>query len=231
MIKILVYFTYKYADAIVTNSTRSSNELSKKIGKKVITIFSPSYYFPKIKKVDKGYKKTKVFVTLSRLEKEKNIEFILKALAQIKEKNFRYYVIGDGNEKIKLKLLAQKLSIANKVNFISFNKNISKFLRKSDLYLNSSYFEGFPNAIIEALSHKVPVLATDSYGGIHDILMNQRYGFITKPGNQDSFVKHLRNFFVNSNIYLKKASNSQNHIKQFNLKNCVRNYENLIKKL
>ena len=92
-------------------------------------------------------------------------------------------------------MLAQKVSIANKVNFISFNKNISKFLRKSDLCLNSSYFEGFPNAIIEALSHKVPVLATDSYGGIHDILMDQRYGFITKP-NQDSFVKHLRNFLL-----------------------------------
>ena len=70
MIKILVYFTYKYADAIVTNSTRSSNELSKKIGKSYYN-FSPSYYFPKIKKVDKGYKKTKVFVTLSRLEKKK----------------------------------------------------------------------------------------------------------------------------------------------------------------
>ena len=49
MIKILVYFTYKYADAIVTNSTRSSNELSKKIGKKVITIFLPHITFPKLK--------------------------------------------------------------------------------------------------------------------------------------------------------------------------------------
>ena len=97
--------------------------------------------------------------------------------------------------------MAQKLSIANKVNFRSFNKNISKFLRKSDLYLNSSYFEGFPNAIIEALSHKVPVLATDSYGGIHDILMNQRYGFITKP-NQDH-CKASKKFFVNK--YIKKA--------------------------
>ena len=55
-----------------------------------------------------------------------------------------------------------------------------------------------------------------------DLLLNLKSRFIRKTSKK---------FFVNSNIYLKKASNSQNHIKQFNLKNCVRKYENLIKKL
>ena len=43
-------------------------------------------------------------------------------------------------------------------------------MRRFNYFINSSDFEGFPNSVVEALSSGVPVLASQSHGGINDII-------------------------------------------------------------
>ena len=47
-----------------------------------------------------------------------------------------------------------------------------KLLLKSDLYVCSSDFEGFPNTVVEAINYRLPVISTRSHGGINEILLN-----------------------------------------------------------
>ena len=62
---------------------------------------------------------------------------------------------------------------------------------KSDLLINTSYFEGFPNVVIEALNYKVPVICSRSGGGIFEILKNGKYGDLYEKGNIDSLQKNF----------------------------------------
>ena len=63
---------------------------------------------------------------------------------------------------------------------MGYKANPYKYLIKSDLYINSSYFEGFPNSIVEAINTNLPIISSQSHGGINDILLNGKAGTILK---------------------------------------------------
>ena len=142
IIKILITIFYKKASAIVTNSTKSSNDLNKITGLKVNTIFSPSY-IPEKNTFKKKYKKIKNLIVVSRLSKEKNILYLLQAINLIKDKKFNLKIIGDGQQKKELISFVTENKLSKKVKFLNYKKNIKKYLITSDLFINCSYFEGF----------------------------------------------------------------------------------------
>jgi len=177
IIKLLIIIFYRKANAIVTNSTKSSKDLNKITGLKVSTVFSPSYiptYFSKKKKNTK----IKNLIAVSRLSKEKNIIYLLKAINLIKDKKFILKIIGEGPQKKNLISFVNTNGLNKKVKFLSYKKDVRKYLIESDLFINCSFFEGFPNSVVESLSYNVPVISSKSHGGIFDILKNNKYGHL-----------------------------------------------------
>ena len=84
---------------------------------------------------------------------------------------------------------------------------INNFFKKFDFYINSSDFEGFPNSVVEALSHNIYVIASQSYGGINEIVPNKNFGTIYKNEKEfeeiirkDKLYKHLDRFSEKKNI-------------------------------
>tara|TARA_Y100001970_G_C14132447_1_gene802456 strand:- start:205 stop:1290 length:1086 start_codon:yes stop_codon:yes gene_type:complete len=228
IIKFLIFFLYKYSDSIITNSTKASLDLSRIINKKVNTIFSPSYinvpYFKKSKNNIKN------IITITRLSVEKNIVILLKAVNLIKNKNFILKIVGDGNQKEILKNYVKDNRLEKKVKFIGFEKNISKHLKSSDLYVNCSFFEGFPNSVVEALCYKVPVICSKSHGGIYDILKKNKFGYLFEL-NEKSLSELIFKFLKSDTSFKKKTLLAQSAIRKFSLKECVRGYEKIFDKI
>ena len=130
---MLIIILYRKANAIVTNSTRSSTDLNKITGLKVKTIFSPSY-IPAYLLKKRRNKKIKNLIAVSRLSKEKNILYLLKAVNFIKDKKFILRIIGDGGEKKDLISFVSKNGLSDKVNFLNYKKNIKKYLDEIKFY-------------------------------------------------------------------------------------------------
>ena len=108
IILFLVTQLYKFSDKIIANSKFVSNDLSKLIKKKVLTIHPPSIkkiYPPRIKKIK--FNNFKI-IFIGRLSKEKGIELIIKSLALIKNKRFTLTVVGDGSDIAQLKELTSR---------------------------------------------------------------------------------------------------------------------------
>ena len=228
IIKFLIFLLYKYSDSIITNSTKASLDLSKIINKKVNTIFSPS--FVRVPYFKKRQNNTKNIITITRLSVEKNIITLLKAINLIKNKNFILKIVGDGNQKEILKNYVKDNRLEKKVKFIGFEKNISKHLKNSDLYINCSFFEGFPNSVVEALSYKVPVICSKSHGGIYDIIKKNKFGYLCEL-NEDSLSELILKFLKSDSSFKKKTLLAQNSIRKFNLKECVSRYEKIFDKI
>jgi glycosyltransferase involved in cell wall biosynthesis len=163
IIKLLIFILYRKASAIITNSTKSSKDLNKIIGLKVNTIFSPSY-IPGNCKIKKRINRVKVIIAVSRLSREKNILYILNAINLIKDKNFILKIIGDGEQKKELTKFVSQNQLTNKVKFLNYKKDVKKYFLESDLFINSSFFEGFPNAVVESLKFNVPVVCSKTNG-------------------------------------------------------------------
>jgi len=230
IIKLLIIILYRKANAVVTNSTRSSKDLNKITGLKVKTIFSPSYipaYFPKKRR----NKKIKNLIVISRLSKEKNILHLLKAINFIKSEKFILKIIGDGVQKKDLIAFVSKNQLSNKVKFLDYKKNIKRYLIQSDLFINCSFFEGFPNSVVESLNYNVPVICSMSHGGIFDILKKNKYGYLFNINKVENLSSLILNFLNNSKPFLDKTKNAKKNFKKFTVKNCVDGYENLIDNL
>ena len=230
IIKILITIFYKKASAIVTNSTKSSNDLNKITGLKVNTIFSPSY-IPEKNTFKKKYKKIKNLIVVSRLSKEKNILYLLQAINLIKDKKFNLKIIGDGQQKKELISFVTENKLSKKVKFLNYKKNIKKYLITSDLFINCSYFEGFPNSVVESLSHNVPVICSRSHGGIFDILKNNKFGYLFDLDEVEKLTFLILKFLNNDKSFLFKTKRAKHNLKRFTLKNCVLKYERLIESI
>jgi N-acetylgalactosamine-N,N'-diacetylbacillosaminyl-diphospho-undecaprenol 4-alpha-N-acetylgalactosaminyltransferase len=79
-------------------------------------------------------------------------------------------LLGIGYQEEKLKKLAEKLGIQDRVSFEGFQKDVNSYLSHSDCFVFSSDYEGFGNVIIEALNAGLPVISTDCPSGPREIL-------------------------------------------------------------
>ena len=74
----------------------------------------------------------------------------------------------------------------------------------SNLYINSSYFEGFPNSVVEAINFGLPVISSQSYGGINEILLNGKCGTIFRNGDSVDLANKIQNFYLIKDTKIEK---------------------------
>ena len=115
----------------------------------------------------------KVFSCSARNDYIKGIWHLVKAfsLVQYKHPEARLLVLGSGNWD-EYKELAKALKIKDKVAFPGVKKNPFPYVAASDVYVCSSNHEGFPNAVLEAMALKKPVISADCKTGPREILLS-----------------------------------------------------------
>ena len=102
----------------------------------------------------------------------------------------------------------------------------SKLIIKDfDYFINSSDFEGFPNSVVEAISSGIPVIASQSHGGINEILKNKNFGLIY---NNDLELEIILKKIIDKKVSFKKNKFLfKNHLKTFSENSNIKKYSNL----
>jgi L-malate glycosyltransferase len=124
------------------------------------------------------------FITAAVLRKFKNIEYNIKALAQLKDNiDWEYYIIGDGPELEYLKELVQNLGISHKVFFLGYKSRteVLKYMEKSDIFIMVSSPETFGLSYIEAMAKGCLIIGAYN-NGIDGVIINRKNGFLCTPG-------------------------------------------------
>lgn len=93
------------------------------------------------------------------LTKRKGINQIIQALVNLKE--YVLIIIGNGKELENLKSLATDLNVIDRCYFLGFKTNAISYLSQVDIYIMSSYSEGFPLALLEAGNLGKPIVCSD----------------------------------------------------------------------
>ena len=174
-------------------------------------------------------------LTIARLEKRKNHQSILMCIKNLSEKfpKIKYISIGDGDEKDKLISLSKELKIEKNVSFI-YNidqKLKAAFIKNSNLFLMPSIIskksvEGFGISFIEAASYGIGSIGgTD--GGERDAIVDGKTGLICNGNDINSIHENILKFFEDDN-YKTFGSNAFKFSKNFNWKNIVKKYIDLI---
>ena len=100
------------------------------------------------------------------------VERLIKSVASLRTRipDTQLTLIGDGEQKAMLSALARQLGIEESVHFAGFQADPFPWLREADIYALTSFAEGFPNALIEALNCGLPIVAADCRSGPREIL-------------------------------------------------------------
>lgn len=135
-----------------------------------------------LREVLRGEKKY-LFCTVGRLAKEKNLEFLFRALAVRKIKrgaDFRLAVVGEGPYKKQLCELSETLGIREEVAFVGAvpNDKVKNYCKAADIFLFSSLSETQGIVLLEAMAAATPVLAVKA-SGVQDVVINGRNGYMT----------------------------------------------------
>lgn len=178
---------YSNADKVVVMSQFAYNEMVNIYGlpKEKVKII-PNSVAPMFKgdSEESSWKYgEKVIIAVGRLSAEKNHDRLLRAFRIVAEKidEARLIILGQGPLLQYLNGICRLYGLEDKVYFLGFVKNPSMYLKKAQLFVMTSKIEGFGNAMIEAMSCGCPIVATDSPGGIRDIICggDKQYGIMT----------------------------------------------------
>jgi GalNAc-alpha-(1->4)-GalNAc-alpha-(1->3)-diNAcBac-PP-undecaprenol alpha-1,4-N-acetyl-D-galactosaminyltransferase len=105
-------------------------------------------------------------ITVGRLAPEKGLDVLLSAFSRVAGAfpDWTLIVLGEGPERARLSELAERLGISDRVSFAGWIREPGDALARADLFVMSSRYEGFPNALLEAMACGLPAIATESLG-------------------------------------------------------------------
>ena len=233
----LVKLLYKKANLVIANSKREAKDISLICRCYAKHIYPPSFtkkYPYKNKNIYK--KKYWKILTVGSLTKEKGLDTIIMALSKFKKEKFKLNIFGkeydkNQNERKYLNYLIKKNNLKNKVKIHGFNKNLSKYYKDADLYINSSHIEGFSTSIIDAINFNLPIICSDCKGGNREITLFGKGGDLFEVGNYNELGKKISNFFNNPKILLKKSKKAKIFIKNYSEKINLKEYEKVFQKI
>jgi len=197
--KLVARFVISKADAIRTVSQRLKKQLIDKFGVKEEKITVVPIYIERVThNIERVTHNNKfIFLTVGRLVSVKNIKMQIKAMANVVAQNFapvnkklELWIIGDGEEKEKLKVLSFKFQVSENVKFFGWQDDLEKFYQQADAFLLTSDYEGWGMVVIEAASYGLPIIMTD-VGCAGEIIRDGESGLVIPVGEHKKLAEAM----------------------------------------
>lgn len=171
----------------------------------------------------------KYILNVGSLTKNKNQEEIILAFEEILQENkdldVNLVIIGEGKEREKLENLIKKLNLSEKVFLLGNKINPYKYMKNSEFYIQSSYSEGFPMVMIEAMTLGKGIISSKTNGGL-EITKNGKYGIIYE--SKEKLKENIINFLKNEEIKKTYEKLSLERVQDFSREKIKKEIENLI---
>ena len=161
-----------------------------------------------------------VFVSVSRLSNEKNIDFMIDALAELKkntDKAFRLLIVGDGHQKQRLQAKIDELGLTQTIQLVGSvaPENMANWYQLGDAFLFASQSETQGMVILEAMAAGLPVVAVRS-SGIDDVVEDGFNGYKT-PAKQAAWLERVGRILNDESLRKQLSGNAESFAKAYSV--------------
>ena len=225
ILKLIDQYLTKKVDHILTNGNFNAKQIEKIYSRKVTEIIYPGV---DTKFLRPGTTKDNYILSAGCLAKFKNIDLLIKAFNQIKNKDIKLKIVGTGPAQKELIKLTLKLKNKDKIIFLGDvnEKNLINLYKQAKIFLLCSINEPFGMVLIEAMACGTPVIAINS-GGPKEIIINKKTGFLIQPDEKD-LTKHLEILLDNDEIIKNFGENARIRALNFDWKKTITQFKNLL---
>ena len=172
------------------------------------------------------------FCSVGKLEQVKGYMRLIKIIKRLVDDkiNVCLNLVGGGSERKELEKYIYDNNLQNNISLVGFDVNPYKYVKRSDLFICSSYSEGFSSVVAESLILGVPVLTTNCAGMKELLGANGEYGIIV-DNDEESLYKGVKKLVIDRQLlefYRRKACERG---KYFEPENSVGEVEKMIKEV
>ncbi|MGE6487390.1 glycosyltransferase [Paenisporosarcina sp. NPDC076898] len=210
--KILIKLLYPLLNVVIAVSNGARNsliEISPSLEKKIVTVYNPLPMDVISKLADEDIdinfninSSIPMILGMGRLTYQKGFEYLITAHANLIKNGYEHnlIILGEGEERSHLESLVKKLGVSNTVFLPGFQSNPYSWMKKADLFVLSSRFEGFGMVLGEAMSLGVPVISTNCPSGPEELLNSGEYGILVPVEDSVNLSKAIENLFVKPKV-------------------------------
>ena len=168
---------------------------------------------------------------IARFTPQKDPYTLIRSLPYLPP-NLKYHltIVGQGPTLNQTKQLTNQLNLHHSITFINHTKNINLLYQQHHLFILTSHYEGLPYTILEALSHALPVIATNIPTGPKEIIGHHSCGILVPPQQPYSLAKAII-ALTNPQTYHLYSQQAIKRSHQFSQTRMLKQYTQLINKL
>jgi glycosyltransferase involved in cell wall biosynthesis len=187
-------FAYRFADTVVTLTEGARRDLARNFGvpeQKIARMSANAVIDSTAAAVPEGEREAGLIVSVGRLSPEKDHATLIRAFAKPGRADLRLEIAGEGPMRDNLQTLIREFGLEDRIRLTGYVTDPFSVFRRAQLAVSSSLYEGFGNAIVEALACGTPVVATDCPYGPREILADGRYGTLVPVGDADALANAI----------------------------------------
>jgi glycosyltransferase involved in cell wall biosynthesis len=170
-----------------------------------------------------------LLLACGRLVPQKGYPHLLDAFARLRARRpATLWIAGDGPLKPALLERAEALGIARSVWFAGFRSNPYALMRRADIFVLPSLWEGFANVIVEAMAVGTPVVASDCPHGPGEIIRGEYEGALVVPGDAQALAEALDRVLRDGQLRLQMMNGGRVRAADFSAERIARQYGDLL---
>ncbi|MFV0194102.1 glycosyltransferase family 4 protein [Empedobacter falsenii] len=173
--------------------------------------------------------KENIIMNVGRFELQKNQKELIEIFSQLElKKDWKLRIIGVGSLKSDLEETIREKKLEDQVELLDFQKNIDEYFQQAKIFAFTSIYEGFPNALSEAMANGLASIAYDCPTGPSELIQHNENGYLIPLHNKEEYIKQLQLLVDDENLRQRISMNAKNVKTKFSSQTISNEYLNFI---
>jgi GalNAc-alpha-(1->4)-GalNAc-alpha-(1->3)-diNAcBac-PP-undecaprenol alpha-1,4-N-acetyl-D-galactosaminyltransferase len=217
--ELLRRWTYPRAHQVVAVTERALQYFSPAVQAKGCTIPNPALAVNLTAPAPRSSGIKPSLIAVGRLHPQKGFDLLLQAFAQLRDRypEWTLTILGEGPLRSELEALREQLQLTDRVQFMGAVPDPQNFLNQADIFVMSSRFEGFPNALCEAMACGLPVISTDCLSGPREIIRHGIDGLLIPSEDTAALATAMARLMANAEERQRLAARAPDVTERFSL--------------
>jgi GalNAc-alpha-(1->4)-GalNAc-alpha-(1->3)-diNAcBac-PP-undecaprenol alpha-1,4-N-acetyl-D-galactosaminyltransferase len=230
---LLRTISYRYTDVLVVQTETIRIFFEGKINETKLSILpNPiTNELTNSRNLGNYSKRENIILSVGRLIPSKAHDILIRAFAQTNHKGWELWIAGDGPEYDNLKKLINELRVGDQVKLLGLVKNTPSLYNKSKIFAFSSTYEGFPNALIEAMHFGLACVSSDCPTGPAELIKDGENGFLVPMNDIKTMGEKLTNLMENPSKLEEFGKKSILAVQQYDEESVAKQWKAIVERL
>jgi len=232
--RIMRRVAYPFANVVVAQTASVASWLGRVVPRgRVVVIPNPvgietqRTFAQGVSQVARPY-----MVAMGRLTREKGFDLLLSAYAATaSSRRFDLVIIGEGPDRRALEGQVRELGLEGRVSLVGRISDPSALLSGASVFVLSSLYEGFPNALLEGMALGLPAVAFDCPSGVREIVRHGVDGLLVAPNQISAMAAAIDQILADDEARTRLASAAKEVNQRFSLPRIIEAWEAVIQRV